>query len=101
MHVDEEKEINVHDFECNKENLPLSHRHMIKCIAQGSLQNLILSSMKANECYIIMDWDMQWLACSDREKMEQWHGKAGMNWHKIIVHLRTKNNEEFEIPLPT
>ena len=42
---------------------------------------------------------MKWLACSYREKIEQWHGKAGINWHEIIVHLRTTNNEESEIKM--
>ena len=39
------------------------------------------------------------LATSHREKMEQWCGKAGVNWHEVITHLRPTNDVTAEISM--
>ena len=66
--------------------------HYLRSIVQRNQQKIIESNLMKDQVFIIMDWDMKFLALRYREKMELFFAKAGLNWHEAVCMFLDEND---------
>ena len=72
--------------------------HIMRTMNQDDARQDLLSSLKANQTLVIMDWAMKFLPHMYMEKMTDWFGQNGKPWH-VTVCIYLDENEQLKVRL--
>ena len=69
--------------------------HLLRLLNQDEAKQKALRGLTDDTCLIIMDWAMKYLPQRYRERMSDFFGKKGRNWH--VSAVITKSSEGFQV----
>ena len=68
--------------------------HVLRSQNQDQAKQQVLSALKEDEVFVVVDWAMKFTAMKFREKQAEWFAKRGINWHVSSVIMRREEGLE-------
>lgn len=88
-----QKSVFHHDISVAIENIQAWKAHLIRASNQSKSKTDILDSLDEISAFVIDDFAQKWLPRNYREKMKDYFGKRGINWHVSCVVMLGENKE--------
>ena len=68
--------------------------HMLIAENQDQCKRQIFDSLRGDEAFMVVDWEIKVIAMKFREKLSEWFAKRGINWHVRSVVVRQEESLE-------
>lgn len=65
--------------------------HILRSRNQDEARLKLMESLEPHQVLVVMDWAMKFLPMKYREKMAEFFGQKGLNWHVSVAIIRSEN----------
>ena len=94
---DAQKSRLTHEFTLLDGDIVAWKCHLLRAINQELAKQDVLSDLNEDGALIIMDWATRFMPMRTREKMTDFYGKRGMDWHVSAVITKKEGNTDFSV----